>query len=139
MAQKRIQQQLPIPSDWTEETDGFLVKIACCPNSVQWSGIFDGALYNLAQGRTWKASTGTITTAQTIGRGIFNSIMTCDIQTDLARIATALEGIETLLSAGLGVDPQLTDLKPYMDELEELGQEIARSIGGVTIPITEMP
>lgn len=66
-------------------------------------------------------------------------VMSCDIQADIARIAQALEDIRDVITNGVPVSPQNGNLKPYVDQLEDVNQEIARAIGGTIIPVDEVP
>lgn len=87
-------QELPIPNDWDEPTDGFINVVLCIPNSQMWRGMVSGAIYRLTRGRVWDATTGTITEVQAIAKEIHNTMSMCNLEVELARVATALEGIE---------------------------------------------
>lgn len=68
-----------IPSDWDGET-WRCVEILW-PDSIQWLGVLTGLLTAPTRGRFWKASTGTITDAQNVGRTIEEAnipFMTCE-------------------------------------------------------------
>lgn len=69
-----------IPSDWDEETDGFLCYVMCVPNSRQWRGVFDGHIDTLAYGRKWNKLSGQITEVQAIAREVFESM--CAVRCD---------------------------------------------------------
>ncbi len=69
-----------IPSDWDEETDGFLCYVMCVPNSRQWRGVFDGHIDTLAYGRKWNKLSGQITDVQAIAREVFESM--CAVRCD---------------------------------------------------------
>lgn len=66
-------------------------------------------------------------------------IMSCDIEADIKRIADALEAIQAVVEGTIQVSPQNGYLKPYVDQIEEVLQEQARALGGVTIPVDEVP
>lgn len=83
--------QLLIPDDWDEETDGYCFGILCFPNSVHWRAYVRGAIYSLTRGKTWDASTGTVTDAQAIAKAILEDfcMTTCE------DLITAIGGADT--------------------------------------------
>ena len=109
-------QQLPIPDDWTE-ADGYILFLACVPDSLFWRSIFRGQVHNLTRGRTWDQDTGNVKAVQAIGWEIYNSLMACKLddlvaslntlnitiasqQTQLEAIVTGLAAIQTAIQAG---------------------------------------
>lgn len=75
MAKKvREQNKWTIPSDWVEDTDGYMCYMLCVPNSRQWRGVFDGRISDLSYGRNWNKLTGNIKDNQEVARGIFESM-----------------------------------------------------------------
>lgn len=103
----------PVPDDWNEEIDGFLIVVTCIPNSFTWRGIFMGQIADLYYGRNWNRHSGQISDAQDVARQIFEDThMTCldDLVTavqclcDNATIQTAQGEI-----AGAETEPQLSD------------------------------
>lgn len=61
----------PIPSDWDGQT--WLSLCVQWPNSLYWRGILRGLLSLPSRGRFWDGSTGSIASAQSIGRTIRDS------------------------------------------------------------------
>lgn len=136
-------QQLPIPDDWTE-ADGYILLLACVPNSLLWRSIARGQIHNLTRGRTWDAQTGDIKAVQAIGWQIYDSLMTCKLddlvtavetlnvtiqtnQTQLAAIVTALAGIQSAIQAsGANTDELEDDLANVWGVL----QSISTVLGG---------
>lgn len=103
--------RLPIPDDWTEETDGYCFAWFCVPNSLQWRMIARGSIYQLTKGFRWDPDTGTITEAQAIARAMFESLCmaTCeDIVIQIARIADAVEGIQIALNTDNAIYPDMS-------------------------------
>ena len=89
MAGQYQRTKLPIPDDYTPETD-WNMGVFCYPDTPQWRGVVQGAFYELTRGRKWDESTGVILDAQAIARQIYGELeMGC--KSDLARIADALE------------------------------------------------
>lgn len=80
-----------IPDDWTEENDGYTSVVFCIPNSRKWRGLITAHIDDLTWGRNWDEKTGSILGVQDISREVFASMTICDLQTELARIATATE------------------------------------------------
>lgn len=115
-------QQLPIPDDWEESTNGYAIVVGCIPNSTMWIAHFRGAIYNLAQGRTWKGSTGTITEAQQIGKQIVEGICIMDCQDLLDAIA------------GASSQAQITELTKAVKELTAL---LASANRNLTLPVPD--
>jgi hypothetical protein len=60
--------KMPIPQDWDGET-WRCVELRW-PDSVHYTGILQGTITELARGRYWDESTGSVIDAQTIGRAI---------------------------------------------------------------------
>ena len=136
-------QQLPIPDDWTE-TDGYILLLACVPNSLLWRSIARGQIHNLTRGRTWDAQTGDIKATQAIGWQIYDSLMTCKLddlvaavetlnvtiqtnQEQLAAIVNALNNIQAAIQAsGANTDELEDDLANVWGVL----QSISTVLGG---------
>jgi len=102
--------QYAIPNDWQSQ-DGYLTVLFCVPNSNAWRRTITGHISALANGRTWKRETGIITDAQERGKEIFESMAICDLQTDLDRIAVALESLDNKT-------PELMALDDFIDGLK---------------------
>lgn len=92
--------RIPIPEDWTEETDGWTQFVVCVPNSTQWRALFRGAVYNLTRGRKWDEDTGIIKDAQAIAWRIYDSMQNCTDNLKVTRM---------LVAAILGEQVDLTD------------------------------
>jgi hypothetical protein len=87
---------IPIPSDWNEEIDGWETAIVCLPNSVEWRAVFLGAIQALHYGPLWERETGDIKQTQQIIDQIVEGIrMNCN--ETFERQAVALEGIQAIL------------------------------------------
>lgn len=127
--------KLPIPDDWNEERDGYLLAFMCIPNSTTWRAIIRGRISDITGGRAWDEETGRITAVQEIAWGIFDSMSMCkldDLVTEFRRLNAILAGEElTVVQNGVtlhwdytdsGVVPTLEDLGPggMVTKLEEL-------------------
>lgn len=121
-----------IPSDWDEETDGYMCYLICLPNSRQWRGIFDGLISTLAYGRNWNRLSGTITDVQAIAREVFESMCAAPCAELLEKLNCICEAVtttaETGQEAGTLIDPpfsngevtvgpgeQFPDIEAYLD------------------------
>jgi len=82
-----------IPNDWQEE-DGYLTVLFCIPNSRTWRTLIYGQLTELQYGRYWDETTGNVKAVVELATEIGNSI-TVDCNNDLARIADALESLDS--------------------------------------------
>ena len=71
--------KLPIPDDWNEDDDGWLLFAMCVPNSKQWRAIIRGRISDITGGRAWDERTGHIKTVQALAWQIYNSIMACKL------------------------------------------------------------
>jgi hypothetical protein len=60
-----------IPTDWQEESDEWACYQIRWPLSDDWTRILLGVLSSLSHGRVWAENSGTIATAQEVGREIF--------------------------------------------------------------------
>lgn len=87
--------KLPIPDDWTEETDGYTLALVCIPDSKYWRAIVRGQIQILSYGRLWDEGTGTIKDVQAIGREIYESFMTCKLDD----LVTALDTLNVTIQA----------------------------------------
>lgn len=138
--------EIPIPNDWVED-DGYCLYLICVPNSRDWAATFRGRIYELTRGRLYDRSTGIIVDAQSTGKDIYNSIMTCDM--------TELTDALNKISAALYTDfdgPNETPIASYLQHLQALGQipgagdsiqdsliNISKSIGsGLTVDEVEV-
>lgn len=93
-------QQLPIPDDWTEP-DGYILLLACFPDSLYWRSIARGQIHNLTRGRTWDADTGDVKAVQAIGWQIYNSVMTCkldDLVTGIGQLNLTITNQQQVLA-----------------------------------------
>lgn len=114
--------QLLIPDDWDEETDGYCFGILCIPNSLHWRAYVRGAIYSLTRGKTWDASTGTVTEAQAVARAILEDfcMTTCEDLivaiggADTAELTKAVKELTSYL-AGLNrsIEAALPDTVDY--------------------------
>jgi hypothetical protein len=118
-------QQLPIPDDWTE-ADGYILLLACFPNSVLWRSIARGQIHNLTRGRTWDAQTGNIKAVQAIGWQIYDSVMTCKlddlvtaVETLNVTIQTNQEQLEAIVTALNNIQAAIQASGTNVDELED--------------------
>jgi len=87
----------PIPDDWDEAVDGYMLVALCIPNSRTWRGIFRGQIADLAYGRHWNRFSGQISDVQVIARQIYEDMsMTCldDVVAALNCICDRLDKIE---------------------------------------------
>ncbi len=138
--------RLPIPDDWNEETDGYILGLVCFPNSKYWRAIVRGQIQVLAYGRLWDEQTGVIKDVQAIGREIYESFMTCKLddlvtametlnltiaaqQETLTAIVTALGDIQTAIAAG-----GEGDLEDDLANVWGVLQSINEVLGGETSP-----
>lgn len=138
--------RLPIPNDWNEETDGYILGLVCFPNSLLWRAIVRGQIQVLGYGRLWDEQTGIIKDVQAIGRQIYESFMTCKLddlvtqletlnsimqtqQAQLEAIVTALGNIQTAI-------PSLTneDLEDDLANVWGVLQSINEVLGGESNP-----
>lgn len=87
--------KLPIPDDWNQETDGYILGLVCFPNSKLWRAIVRGQIQILGYGRLWDEQTGSIKAVQVIGREIYESFMTCKLDD----LVTALETLNVTIAA----------------------------------------
>lgn len=83
-----------IPNDW--DSTSYHLWVFCAPASQDWDSIVRGAMLDLTRGRSWDASTGSITDTQTIAREMYDTMAICD------ELVAALQGIETAIN-GLNV------------------------------------
>ena len=91
MARRYQRTKLPIPNDYTPETD-WNMGVFCYPDTKQWRGIVQGAFYELTRGRKWDETTGTITDVQAIALQIYGELeMGC--KDELTRIADGIEAL----------------------------------------------
>lgn len=91
MAQQNRLLACPEPLTGGEAT---LTVLFCVPDTPDWRRTATALVALLAYGRTWDEATGSVKDTQIIGRGIFNSMAMCDLETQLTRIADGVEGIE---------------------------------------------
>lgn len=125
-----IPNNVPIPSDWLEE-DGYINILMCVPNSPQWLSVVKGQINDLARGRGWNGDTGTVTEAQAIGEGIYNSMSVCDLEIYLSRIADALDGggqrysIADILQALNDIDTGM-DVVDFLEMMQFIGVLISK-------------
>lgn len=87
--------KLPIPDDWNEETDGYILGLVCFPNSKLWRAIVRGQIQILSYGRFWDEQTGTIKDVQVIGRQIYESFMACKLDD----LVTAVDNLNVTIAA----------------------------------------
>jgi hypothetical protein len=126
--------KLPIPDDWNEETDGYILGLVCIPNSVYWRAIVRGQIQILSYGRFWDEQTGIIKDVQAIGRQIYESFMICQLdglitqlETLNLTIASQQEQLEAIVTA-------LSDLKTAVEN-QDLEDDLA-NVWGVLESIT---
>lgn len=100
-----------IPDDYDEQATEWVTVAMCVPNTRKWRAIVSGSIYNLTRGRNWDRQTGTIKTAQDIGRRIWESI-TMDCSNNWDRIATALESVDAKI-------PNLLTLQEFLDTIDD--------------------
>lgn len=131
--------RLPIPNDWNEETDGYILGLVCFPNSLLWRAIVRGQIQVLSYGRLWDEQTGIIKDVQAIGRKIYESFMTCKLddlvtavealnltiqtqQTQLEAIVTALGNIQSAIEAGSegGLEDDLANVWGVLKSINEV-------------------
>lgn len=86
--------KVPIPDDWQESQDGYVLGLICLPNSQMWRSLVRGKIQELARGRIWDEQTGIIKQAQTVGWAIYDSFMTCKLDD----LVTAVENINITLT-----------------------------------------
>ncbi len=132
--------RIPIPQDWTEETDGYVCVFLCVPNSLSWRSIARGAIHGLTRGRAWDENTGIITDVQQVALNIYGSLCMANCQD----IVDALNGIKTALEDGgqTSVDlaailAQLQTMDTHLDQIEEIQNNQTVVMGG--IPVTVLP
>lgn len=71
--------KVPIPDDWQEADDGYILGLVCIPNSQMWRSLVRGKIQELTRGRVWDEQTGIIKQAQAVGWAIYDSFMTCKL------------------------------------------------------------
>jgi hypothetical protein len=96
--------RVPIPDDWSEEENGYTLALVCIPDSQLWRSLVRGKIQELARGRVYDETTGSIKQAQTVGWAIYDSFMTCKLDD----LVTAIETINITLS---GLDNTATTEK----------------------------
>lgn len=138
--------KLPIPDDWNEETDGYILGLVCFPNSLLWRSIVRGQIQVLSYGRLWDEQTGIIKDVQVIGQKIYESFMACKLddlvtavealnltiqtqQTQLEAIVTALGNIQSAIQAG-----SEGDLEDDLANVWGMLQSINEVLGGESNP-----
>ena len=80
--------KVPIPDDWQEEQDGYILGLVCIPNSQMWRSLVRGKIQELARGRIWDETTGSIKAVQTVGWAIYDSFMTCKLDDLVEQLET---------------------------------------------------
>lgn len=98
-----------IPSDWDEETDGYMCYVMCVPNSRQWRGVFDGHIDTLSYGRKWNRLTGNIRDNQEVARGIFESMCAVKCDDIILQLSIIAEGIINLAEKSETVEQEIDD------------------------------
>ncbi len=102
-----------IPSDWNEETDGYLCVFTCIPNSRQWRGIWNGHIDTLSYGRKWNRLSGTITDVQGVAREIFENMCAVKCSDLLLQLQCICEEIEIIAKktndTGQEIEGELSD------------------------------
>jgi predicted component of type VI protein secretion system len=125
----------PVPTDWEEERDGYLLAFMCIPNSQTWRAIIRGKIADLTGFNNWDKKTGYVLPVIELAQGIFDSMGMCkldDLVTEFKRLNAILAGEElTVVQNGVtrhwdytnsGLVPTLEDLAPTgtVAKLEEL-------------------
>ena len=129
--------KLPIPDDWNEDDDGWLLFAMCVPNSKQWRAIIRGRISDITGGRAWDERTGHIKTVQALAWQIYNSIMACkldELVNEFKRLNAIMAG-ETLAIVDANGDRHEYDYSDIglVDKLEEIRVVIeTRSIADTT-------
>ena len=124
----RVFKQYAIPQDWTEE-DGYLTVLFCIPNSPAWRQIASGLVSSLTYGRIWDERTGNIRDTQEIAEEILSSMAMCDLQTQLERIATALESLDQKAGTLVTWDEILEDIETTVGTSNLIYQMMSALLG----------
>ena len=74
-------------------SESYLTVLFCIPDTPDWRKTAAGLVSLLSYGRAFDEASGNIKETLEVGRGIFDTMTMCDLQTDLERIATATESI----------------------------------------------
>lgn len=71
--------QMPIPTDWNEEENGYALGMVCYPNSDMWRRNLKGAIYALTRGRNYDFDTGIFKDIEQLANDLQDSFMSCDL------------------------------------------------------------
>jgi hypothetical protein len=126
-------QKLPIPDDWQEE-NGYILVLACVPDSTLWRALVRGQIHNLTRGRSWDESTGTIKDAQAIGWTIYDSLMTCKLDDIVLAFGTLNETLLAQQETLAAISTALADIKTALDNApagEDLEDDLANVWGNL--------
>lgn len=96
-----------------EGGEGYLTVLFCIPDTIDWRATAYACLSNLAYGRAYDGKTGNIRATLEVAEGIVESIMMCDIESKLERIAVALEHLEAIETS------QTVSLEDIVSQMEE--------------------
>jgi len=132
--------KLPIPDDWNEEADGYILGLVCFPNSKYWRAIVRGQIQVLAYGRLWDEQTGNIKAVQAIGWEIYESFMTCkldDLVTSLDNLNITVQGLSNrFVHNDKDVAELLTELSENTDLIEEGMGGLGTTLIGILSSLT---
>ena len=130
--------KLPIPDDWNEDDDGWLLFAMCVPNSKQWRAIIRGRISDITGGRAWDERTGHIKTVQALAWQIYNSIMACkldELVNEFKRLNAIMAG-ETLAIVDANGDRHEYD---YSDiGMQTRLHQIDQTLAGLKTAVAEL-
>jgi len=125
----------PVPTDWDEDRDGYLLAFMCIPNSRMWRAIVRGKISDLSGFNNWDKKTGYVLPVIELAQEIFDSMGMCkldDLLTEFKRMNAILAGEElTVVTNGQtqhwdyrddGLVPTLEGMSPAgtVSKLEEI-------------------
>ena len=134
--------QMPIPTDWIEEVNGFALGMVCYPNSDMWRRNLKGAIYALTRGRNYDFDTGRFKDIEQLANDLQDSFMSCDlieITQGIQDIVKTQRMIVLALTGGT-LDFEANPEVPIVVSYEGLGP-IIKSLGsyqGGTMTIGEL-
>jgi len=133
--------QVPEPLQGSETN---LTVLFCIPDTPTWRRLITAMVSGLAYARSYDEQTGIVADAASVGLEIFNTMQMCDLETQLARIADALDGgnqrysIDDIVQALQEIDTGL-DVADFLEMLSWISVLISKLPGlNFTISIPEL-
>lgn len=123
--------QMPIPTDWNEEEQGYALAVVCFPNSDQWRRNLRGAIYALTRGRNYDFDTGHFLTIEPYAVDIWDSFMACDFQTLIDKSDELIKTQRMIVAALMGQSINFdTEPLPNAINYENGIRQAILSVGG---------